>query len=189
MKYYGRVKPALQLAAVFCEALSRADIPCEVTSFTTDSPNGKRVDTKYGTRREPLLLTVLKDFNESFRNTQAYWGGISSHCMDNIDGESIMMAAQRLHKRQESRKVMIVLSDGMPAGVLRRGYGDDHIENDLKDTIKRCERAGIETLGIGIQTDAVKEFYPKYAVYQNLNTMISDVYQKISVLLRHGTLS
>ena len=58
----------------------------------------------------------------------------------------------------------------------------------LKDVVSRVESAGIETLGVGINTDAVKKFYSKWVTYHDMDTMITGVYETISKLLRTGTL-
>ncbi|MCZ6870518.1 MAG: hypothetical protein O7G84_13530, partial [Gammaproteobacteria bacterium] len=74
----------------------------------------------------------------------------------NLDGEAVMWAAHRLAARHERRKVMFVLSDGYPAGSRDNAQGSQH----LKDSIARIVAAGIEVYGIGIESDAVEEFYP-----------------------------
>ena len=55
---------------------------------------------------------------------------------------------------------MMVLSDGSPAG-----YGNHRdLDKHLKDTVKRLSGEGINMVGIGIETDCVKDYYENYAV-------------------------
>lgn len=74
----------------------------------------------------------------------------------NLDGEAVLWAAQRLARRPEKRKVLFVLSDGQPAGSRDNAQGAAYLE----ESIARIIAAGIETYGIGIQSEAVRQYYP-----------------------------
>lgn len=85
----------------------------------------------------------------------------------NIDGESILRLGRKLALRREQRKIMIVFSDGEPAG-----SGDaSHIFNHLQVAVQELEHSGIETLGIGIMSNAVNRFYPKSVVINSIEQL------------------
>lgn len=180
----GPIEAALQLAALFGEALEMANVPCEIVGFTTRGSSGGK---SYGVRHNRTLHITFKDFNESVRETRDDWPAITTCMANNVDGEAVMWAAKRLAKRKEERKVLMVLSDGYPAAVMRAA-SMDYLNSHLKDVVKTVESAGIETLGIGIMTDAPKKFYDKSVQYNNLDDLMTGVYATISTLLRTGKL-
>jgi len=78
----------------------------------------------------------------------------------NNDADSLHWAWHQLRKRTEERKILIVLSDGCPAGSwIGRGYDNLHY---VVDAITRD--GGIELYGVGIHSDAVKKYYPHYKI-------------------------
>jgi cobalamin biosynthesis protein CobT len=97
----------------------------------------------------------------------------------NVDGESVMLAALRLLKRREQRKVMIVLSDGYPAA-----YGiEEHLAEHLKHTVQVIEKMGVEAVGIGIMDESVKGFYPQSVVIEELDKLPAAVMGEIKRFL------
>ena len=98
---------------------------------------------------------------------------------NNVDGESVEIAARRLLSRKENGKVMIVLSDGYPAASGDSGKLNDH----LKEVVKESMCAGINVVGIGIQSDSVKSFYPKSVVINDVDELPKTVIQELRHLL------
>jgi len=90
------------------------------------------------------------------------------HTYENIDGESLLWAAQRSLSRGDSlaRKVIVVFSDGMPQSYPER---DETLSNHLLDVVSRVEEAGILVIGVGIESDHVKEFYSNYLICRDLS--------------------
>jgi len=81
---------------------------------------------------------------------------------ENIDGEAITWAFNRLKKRKEERKILMVISDGAPVddSTLSVNSGD-FLEKHLKKMVKFIENNGeIEILAIGIGHD-VSRYYQK----------------------------
>ncbi|MDG5700774.1 cobaltochelatase CobT-related protein, partial [Acinetobacter baumannii] len=77
-----------------------------------------------------------------------------------VDGECLQMAAPRLSAQKEARKIIMVLSDVNPNG----SGPTPTLNKHLKTTVQEISRAGFEVIGIGINTQSVKEFYPKNVV-------------------------
>ena len=81
---------------------------------------------------------------------------------ENIDGEALVWANNRLKNRQEKRKILIVISDGAPVddSTLSVNPGN-YLERNLRDVINQIEvRKEIELVAIGIGHD-VSRYYSK----------------------------
>jgi len=121
------------------------------------------------TRIEDLRFWQIKADGENWRKVRSRVGAIMSQ-VNNCDGESVRWAAARLLEvAGVDRRVLIVLSDGFPQCAVGNGghkgmYAQTILNNDLRAAVEESEEAGVEVLGIGIMTDAVKEFYPNHAV-------------------------
>ena len=81
---------------------------------------------------------------------------------ENIDGEAITWAFNRLKKRKEERKILMIISDGAPVddSTLSVNSGD-FLEKHLKKIVQFIENnSDIEILAIGIGHD-VSRYYKK----------------------------
>jgi hypothetical protein len=87
----------------------------------------------------------------------------------NLDGEAVLWAARRLAMRPERRKVLFVLSDGLPAGSRDNAQGHRYLE----EAVQRVVDSGMEIYGIGIESSAVQRFYPQWWVANNADDLIS----------------
>ena len=180
-----KLKVACETAYALAQTLERLGLQHEIVGFTTEDnlpsdareraeEQAKKLKRQFS-RYTSINLFVFKSFaeriNSKVRRAIVGTGMTKSNdysmsdvtnvkpC-ENVDGESLMMAARRLLKRREGRKVMIVLSDGQPSADGPRGQLQKH----LRDTVVAVERMGVETIGIGIQDDSVEDYYPKNVV-------------------------
>ena len=81
---------------------------------------------------------------------------------ENIDGEALKWAYNKMIKRKEERKILMVISDGAPVddSTLSVNSGD-FLEKHLKKTVKYIEcKSDVEILAIGIGHD-VYRYYSK----------------------------
>lgn len=172
---------AAQSAYALSSVLTRIGIANEVVGFTTDSSKmwsdpayssevreeADRIGRTFS-RQEPLWIHIFKSFAERMstevtgRFAAAYANQIETN--NNVDGESIEIAAHRLLQRREKGKIMMVLSDGEPAAYGNSGDLNDH----LKATVNKIEASGVKVIGIGIASNAVKKFYGR-------NIVLSDI--------------
>ncbi|OAB55676.1 hypothetical protein AY600_02030, partial [Phormidium willei BDU 130791] len=172
-----RVHTAMVSAYALSQTLERINIAHEVIGFTTGTEGyyetmaeGSKTGVEYS-RYESLYMPIFKDFTEklTFQNKEkmahAAYGG--ADMANNIDGECVQIAGQRLSRRTEERKIMIVLSDGEPAFVGDTLAGRRH----LKKVVTDLESAGVETLGIGIQSDSVEHYYSKHVVISSVEEL------------------
>ena len=81
---------------------------------------------------------------------------------ENIDGEAILWAYNRIKKRNEERKIIMIISDGAPVddSTLSVNSGD-FLEKHLKQIVKFIEgKTETEILAVGIGHD-VSRYYSK----------------------------
>jgi cobalamin biosynthesis protein CobT len=133
---------AAKAADRLCVDLSRAvRVPTAVTAFGGDCN---------------VPLWKMKDFHEP-----AIPGHVAAlnncHGGGNSDGDAVLYAGETLVARKEPRKILIVLSDGMPTGAAAGKSPADM----LKTAIKTVKDRGVEVYGIGICDSSVKMFYGK----------------------------
>jgi hypothetical protein len=96
----------------------------------------------------------------------------------NNDADAVMWGYNQLLKRKESRKILIVLSDGAPAGQWA-GHGRDN----LRHVCKTIEREGkIELWGVGIQSDAVSNYYKHHQVLHDS----SEINNTLFTIIKEG---
>ena len=177
MRSIGKIRYAMALASIFSEALEAGGVPHEILGFTT-------IDWGCCGPIAHLKILEFKPFNVKYRSAYKCFSGILKDARvfrNTMEGESILFAAKRLAGRRERRKVMLVLSDGMPECI---GLSEAQLYATLKSVIGRIERSGIEILGIGIQSDAVARFYKNYVVFNDLGTFITTTYAKIARILQ-----
>ena len=81
---------------------------------------------------------------------------------ENIDGEALLWAFNRILKRREERKILMIISDGAPVddSTLSVNSGD-YLEKHLKQSVKWIEESSnVEVLAVGIGHD-VTRYYKK----------------------------
>lgn len=185
-----RIAVASQTAYALASVLDRLNIKSEVIGFTTgrlggsnnetfQTPSGKKVSYS---RTENLYMPVLKQFEESFSmdvKERFAWLPNASFFATNIDGESVGIGARRLILRREARKILIVLSDGQPNGSGSASVLNKH----LRETVKEIELSGVDVVGIGIDSEAVRQFYPKSIVIRNVEELPTKVIGQLRDLL------
>src|SRR6185295_5175376 len=79
---------------------------------------------------------------------------------ENIDGEALMWAHNRLIARQEQRRILMVISDGAPVddSTLSVNAGN-YLERHLREVIEAIEtRSPVELLAIGIGHDVTRYY-------------------------------
>jgi cobaltochelatase CobT len=174
-----KIKTAIYSAFAISSALSRFNIPHEISGFTTRGNtklyNASQLDyqkTKIRySRLDALDLPIFKSFGERLgieQKRRLAMMAVGHYEMNsNVDGESVLMAASRLKKRPEPGKFMIVLSDGRPAC----SGGTTELYAHLKQATREIESAGIKLVGIGIKSEAVREFYRNYAIVNDIEEL------------------
>ena len=108
---------------------------------------------------------------------------------ENIDGEAIMWAFNRIKKRREERKIIMVISDGAPVddSTLSTNPGN-YLEKNLKEIVKFVEdKTNIEILAIGIGHD-VSRYYSKAIKIDDVQELGDVMINQLSNLFSKETL-
>lgn len=144
-------------AGAMAEALKPLNISYNVLGFT----NTQHAD-------DPIIW-VFNDFGERVSSSELVQRfRTASGCLwENTDGDAIAYASYVLGMRKEARKVLLVLSDGSPAG--REHAGD--IGPYTAKVIKDVENSGVDVYGIGIMDNSVKHYYKKHEVVNKLDKL------------------
>tara|TARA_Y100001954_G_scaffold108898_1_gene118305 strand:- start:574 stop:1593 length:1020 start_codon:yes stop_codon:yes gene_type:complete len=159
-------------ADILSRTLERCSVKVEILGFTTKNWKGgksreewnKSGKIKYPGRLNDLRHIIYKSADSQWRQSKKNLGLMLKEGIlkENIDGEAIMWAYNRLKKRKEERKILMVISDGAPVddSTLSVNSGD-YLEKHLKKVVKFVEsKNDIEILAIGIGHD-VSRYYDR----------------------------
>jgi len=187
MSSSGKLKAAQKLTIVLGEILNACKIPFEIighnTGYEPFKPENPIVNGQaLFNRMIPQLYYIYKTFGESYNSIRNRLSNMNPGGA-NTDGEAVELCLNRLKIRTEKRKVLFVLSDGLPTN------GETPTEivcRHLKETIQKGRKSGIEIYSFGIMTDAPREFYgEKYNLTVNNVNEIGPVFlNKMAKILK-----
>ena len=157
---------------ILAKTLERCLIKTEILGFTTKAWKGGASREKWIKEGKPsnpgrlndLRHIVYKSADSPSRRSKQNLGLLLREGIlkENIDGEALVWANNRLKNRQEKRKILIVISDGAPVddSTLSVNPGN-YLERNLRDVINQIEsKKEIELVAIGIGHD-VSRYYSK----------------------------
>jgi len=159
-------------ADILSRTLERCSVKVEVLGFTTKNWKGgksreswaKTDKLKNPGRLNDLRHIIYKGADTHYRQAKNNIGLMLKEGLlkENIDGEAISWAYNRIKKRKEERKILMVISDGAPVddSTLSVNSGN-FLEKHLKKTVEFVEcKSDVEILAIGIGHD-VSRYYSK----------------------------
>ena len=159
-------------ADILSRTLERCSVKVEILGFTTKNWKGGKSREHWSNNNKPKKPGRLNDLRHIiYKNADTQWRQSKKNLglmlkegllKENIDGEAISWAFNRLKKRKEERKILMVISDGAPVddSTLSVNSGD-YLEKHLKKMVKFIEnKTDIEILAIGIGHD-VSRYYAK----------------------------
>ena len=180
---------SISLAAICTDiigsTLERCQIKTEVLGFTTKHWKGgdsKQLWISNGSYSNPGRLNdvrhiIYKSGDNSWRRARRYFGAMLREGLlkENIDGEALAWSHERLMRRNEERKIMIVISDGAPVDDSTLSANrEDYLDNHLKEIISSIENESpVELQAIGIGHDVTK--YYKNAITINRAEELGEV--------------
>jgi cobaltochelatase CobT len=165
--------------------LERCQIKTEVLGFTTKNWKGGDSKQKWmanGSFINPGRLNdirhiIYKSADNSWRRARKYFGAMLKEGLlkENIDGEALAWSHERLIKRSEDRRILIVISDGAPVDDSTLSTNrEDYLDNHLKQIIDQIENESpVELQAIGIGHDVTK--YYKNAITINRAEELGEV--------------
>jgi cobaltochelatase CobT len=155
-------------ADILARTLERCGVKVEILGFTTQAWKGglSREDwIKAGKPPSPGRLNDLRHI--IYKSADAPWRRVRRNLglmmregllKENIDGEALLWAHDRLMGRAEQRKILMVISDGAPVddSTLSVNVGNP-LEKHLREVIAHIEGASpIELIAIGIGHDVTR---------------------------------
>jgi cobaltochelatase CobT len=181
---------AAMSADILARTLERCGVKVEILGFTTrdwKGGNSRKAWLEAGRAAEPGRLNdlrhiIYKSADQRLSRARRNLGLMLKDGIlkENIDGESILWAYQRLRARREQRKILMVISDGAPVddSTLSANSGS-YLDRHLREVIESIERSGaVELLAIGIGHD-VTRYYSRavtlHDVEQLGDTMLAQI--------------
>ena len=145
----------------------------------------KREKNKTPGRLNDLRHIIYKSADTPWRQCKNNLGLMLKEGLlkENIDGEAINWAFNRLKKRKEERKILMVISDGAPVddSTLSVNSGD-FLEKHLKKMVKFIEeKTETEILAIGIGHD-VSRYYNRAIKITDVNELGDVMISQLSEL-------
>ncbi|CAN7514778.1 cobaltochelatase subunit CobT [Neorhizobium tomejilense] len=163
---------AATCADILARTLERCGVKVEILGFTTKAWKGGQAREKWLASGKPptpgrlndLRHIVYKSADAPWRRSRRNLGLMMREGLlkENIDGEALMWAHNRLIARREQRKILMMISDGAPVddSTLSVNPGN-YLERHLRAVIEQIEtRSPVELLAIGIGHD-VTRYYRK----------------------------
>jgi len=161
-------------ADILARTLERCGVKTEILGFTTRAWKGgsSREDwLKAGKPAQPGRLNdlrhiIYKAADAPWRRARRNLGLMMREGLlkENIDGEALMWAHQRLIGRPEARRILLVISDGAPVDDSTLSVNSGHyLERHLREVITEIEtKSPVQLIAIGIGHDVTR--YYKNAV-------------------------
>ena len=159
-------------ADIMARTLERCGVKVEILGFTTKAWKGGQSREQwinegkpsYPGRLNDLRHIIYKPADTPWRRAKNSLGLMLREGIlkENIDGEALIWAHERLLGRLEDRKIMMVISDGAPVDdtTLSSNSGN-YLELHLKQVISFIEnKSPVELVAIGIGHD-VTRYYDK----------------------------
>jgi len=161
---------AAMSADILARTLERCAVKVEILGFTTKAWKGGESREKWvdaGKHKNPGRLNdlrhiVYKGADEPWRRARRNLGLMLREGLlkENIDGEALLWAHNRLLWRPEQRRILMVISDGAPVddATLSANPGN-FLERHLRDVIEWIEtRSPVELTAIGIGHDVTRYY-------------------------------
>ena len=180
-------------ADILSRTLERCSVKVEILGFTTKNWKGGQSRESWNKNGKPKTPGRLNDLRHIiYKGADTHWRQAKSNIglmlkegllKENIDGEAISWAFNRLKKRKEERKILMVISDGAPVddSTLSVNSGD-FLEKHLKKMVKFIEeKTEVEILAIGIGHD-VSRYYDRAIKITDVNELGDVMVSQLSSL-------
>jgi cobaltochelatase CobT len=180
-----QIESVAMLVDVFVRALEQAGVASEVLGFTTGAWNGGRAHRDWlraGRPRHPGRLNerchmVFKNADTTWRRARPDIAALLKADLfrEGIDGEAVDWACARLEARGETRKLLIVVSDGCPMDSATNLANDaNYLDHHLREVVaQREERGTVEICGLGVGLD-LSPYYRRNRALDLMTTSASN---------------
>ncbi|MEW6090217.1 MAG: cobaltochelatase subunit CobT [Pseudomonadota bacterium] len=161
---------AAMCADILARTLERCSVKVEILGFTTRAWKGGQSRERWladGKPAQPGRLNdlrhiIYKSADSPWRRARRNLGLMMREGLlkENIDGEALIWAHNRLLGRPEQRRILMVISDGAPVddSTLSVNAGN-YLEKHLRSVIEQIEtRSPVELIAIGIGHDVTRYY-------------------------------
>ncbi len=180
-------------ADVLARTLERCQVKVEILGFTTRAWKGGQCREKWlgsGRDQTPGRLNDLRHI--IYKSADAPWRRVRPNLglmmkegllKENIDGEALEWAHRRMVGRPESRKILMVISDGAPVDDSTLSVNPaNYLEKHLRDVIEMVEkRKMVELLAIGIGHD-VTRYYERAVTITDVEQLAGAMTEQLASL-------
>jgi cobaltochelatase CobT len=180
-------------ADILARTLERCGVKTEILGFTTRAWKGgaSREDwLKAGKPAQPGRLNdlrhiIYKAADAPWRRARKNLGLMMREGLlkENIDGEALMWAHQRLIGRPEARRILMVISDGAPVDDSTLSVNSGHyLERHLREVIGEIEaKSPVQLIAIGIGHD-VTRYYRRAVTIVDVEQLAGAITDKLAEL-------
>jgi cobaltochelatase CobT len=180
-------------ADILARTLERCGVKVEILGFTTRAWKGGQSREKWLASGKPaqpgrlndLRHIIYKKADEPYRRARKSLGLMMREGLlkENIDGEALIWAHNRLLARPEDRRILMVISDGAPVddstlSVNSAGY----LETHLRKVIEWIEKQSpVQLVAIGIGHD-VTRYYKRAVTIMDVEQLGGTIIEQLADL-------
>jgi cobaltochelatase CobT len=180
-------------ADVLARTLERCNVKVEILGFTTRAWKGGLAREKWLKEGRPQLPGRLNDLRHIvYKSADAPWRRARENLglmmkegllKENIDGEALEWAHRRMLQRPESRRILMVISDGAPVDDSTLSVNPaNFLEKHLRDVIAMIQRRKqVELLAIGIGHD-VTRYYDRALTITDVDQLAGAMTEQLAAL-------
>jgi cobaltochelatase CobT len=177
-------------ADILARTLERCGVKVEILGFTTRAWKGGKSRDLWITDGRPdspgrlndLRHIIYKSADSPLRRSRKNLGLMLKEGIlkENIDGEALVWAHNRLSRRPEKRKLLMVISDGAPVDDSTLSVNPANmLESDLRQVIAWIENLGqVELTAIGIGHD-VTRYYARAMTIADADELASALVERL----------
>ncbi|TFE03326.1 nitric oxide reductase activation protein NorD [Jeotgalibacillus sp. R-1-5s-1] len=170
---YDKMDETKKGLVLFHEALKSIQVPHEITGFWEDA-------AKAGSSKFPSHLKTVIPYEQSIYSQNGAAIMQLQPEEDNRDGYAIRLMTERLVRRTEKQKFLLVFSDGEPAAA-------DYSQNGILDTheaVLSARKQGIQVMNVFLSTSEIPESQKQIIqnIYGKYSLFVQDVQELPDVL-------
>ena len=192
------ITEAAMCADILARTLERCGVKTEILGFTTRAWKGGRARDQWVAAGKPdlpgrlndLRHIIYKSADQPLRRARKNLGLMLREGLlkENIDGEALLWAHQRLIARPEERRILMVISDGAPVDdSTLSANASDTLDKHLRDAIAWIEaRSPVELIAIGIGHD-VTRYYRRAVTIVDAEQLGGTVLEQLGDLFEEET--
>jgi cobaltochelatase CobT len=178
---------------ILARTLERCGVATEILGFTTRGWKGGQSREAWLAAGRPanpgrlndLRHIVYKRADEPYRHARRSLGLMMREGLlkENIDGEALLWAHNRLIARPEERRILMVISDGAPVDdSTASANGGSYLERHLRQVIGWIERKStVELIAIGIGHD-VTRYYSRAVTIMDADQLAGAMIEQLARL-------